>query len=219
MAAKNDEPRKRVLDPIERASEVLFGLIMVLTFTGSLSAATAGHSEVKEMLVGALGCNFAWGIVDSIMYLMSTLSGRSRNYAMARRARAAKPERAHELIREALPPAIAKDLSAAELETIRGRLLAIPHVPDHPRLHRDDLVGAFGVFLLVVLSTLPVVVPFTLVDDATRALRWSNAVAIVMLFATGWSLGRYAWHRAWVVGLSMVAVGLLLVGITIVLGG
>ena len=35
---------KRVLDPIERIAEVLFGLIMVLTFTGSLSVAEADAS-------------------------------------------------------------------------------------------------------------------------------------------------------------------------------
>ena len=35
---------KRVLDPIDRVSEVLFGLIMVLTFTGSLSVAEAGRT-------------------------------------------------------------------------------------------------------------------------------------------------------------------------------
>jgi VIT1/CCC1 family predicted Fe2+/Mn2+ transporter len=98
-------------------------------------------------------------------------------------------------------------------------LLAIPHVPRYPRLHRDDLVGAFGVFLLVFLSTLPVVVPFTFMHDATRALRWSNGVAITMLFFTGLSLGRYGWHRPWIVGFAMVAIGLVLVGITIALGG
>jgi hypothetical protein len=84
MSAETRETRKHVLDPIERASEVLFGLIMVLSFTGSLSAATAGHSEIRTMLFGALGCNFAWGIVDAIMYLMNTMSGRARNYAMPR---------------------------------------------------------------------------------------------------------------------------------------
>ena len=30
----SDHSSKRVLDPIDRVSEVLFGLIMVLTFTG-----------------------------------------------------------------------------------------------------------------------------------------------------------------------------------------
>ena len=55
---------KSVLDPIERISEVLFGLIMVLTFTGSLSVAEAGREDVRVMLLGALGCNLAWGIID-----------------------------------------------------------------------------------------------------------------------------------------------------------
>jgi len=36
----------RVLDPLDRISEVLFGLIMVLTFTGSLRVAEAGHGKV-----------------------------------------------------------------------------------------------------------------------------------------------------------------------------
>ena len=51
----------RVLDPSERIAEVLFGLIMVLTFTGSLSIADAGANDVRVMLIGALGCNLAWG--------------------------------------------------------------------------------------------------------------------------------------------------------------
>ena len=65
---------KRVLDPIDRVSEVLFGLIMVLTFTGSLSVAEAGRDDVRAMLIGALGCNLAWGIIDAVLYLMGSLA-------------------------------------------------------------------------------------------------------------------------------------------------
>ena len=61
MSAEPGESSKRVLDPIDRVSEVLFGLIMVLTFTGSLSVAEAGRDDVRAMLIGALGCNLAWG--------------------------------------------------------------------------------------------------------------------------------------------------------------
>ena len=76
--------RQHVLDPVERVSEVLFGLIMVLGFTGSMSAATAGRAEVREMLVGAIGCNLAWGIVDAVMYVMATVLSRSRGLAIPR---------------------------------------------------------------------------------------------------------------------------------------
>ena len=72
-----DDPVKSsrlVLDPNERIAEVLFGLIMVLTFTGSLSVAEADRAEVRTMLIGALGCNLAWGVIDAVLYLMGSLS-------------------------------------------------------------------------------------------------------------------------------------------------
>ncbi len=38
-------------DPVTRLSEVVFGLIMVLTFTGSVSIATSGLDDIRTMLV------------------------------------------------------------------------------------------------------------------------------------------------------------------------
>src|SRR5437867_13068380 len=70
---------RRVLEPIDRVSEVLFGLIMVLTFTGSLSVAEAGRDDIRTMLIGALGCNLAWGIIDAVLYLMGCLAEKGRN--------------------------------------------------------------------------------------------------------------------------------------------
>ena len=169
-----DNSPKRVLEPIDRISEVLFGLIMVLTFTGSLSVAEAGRDDVRAMLIGALGCNLAWGLIDSMMYLMGCLTSRARSAAG-------------------------------------------PPVP--PRLTRDDWRGAQAVFLLVFLATLPVVLPFLFVSDAMRALRVSNAIAIVMLFITGYAFGQRIGARAWLSGLVMVVLGCVLVGITIALGG
>jgi hypothetical protein len=79
MADETIESSKRVVSPIDRVSEVLFGLIMVLTFTGSLSVAEAGRD---------------------------------------------------------------------------------PEAPELPRLSKDDWVGSIGVFLIVFVSTFPVVLPF-----------------------------------------------------------
>ena len=70
---------KRVLEPSERIAEVLFALIMVLTFTGSLSVAEAGRDDVRAMLIGALGCNLAWGIIDAVLYLMGCLAEKGRD--------------------------------------------------------------------------------------------------------------------------------------------
>jgi hypothetical protein len=220
MIEAQTEKRRRVLDPVERASEILFGLIMVLSFTGSLSAATAGREEIRTMLIGALGCNLAWGLVDAVMYLMNTLSARGRDLLMLRRVRqATAPEEAHHLIAEALPSGLAPVLRPADLEAMRAQLQRLPEPAAYPRLRRDDFIGAAGVFLLVFLSTFPVVIPFLVMHNAMLALRISNGIAILMLFMAGYSLGRHAGYRPWQVGLAMVAIGLVLVGITVVLGG
>jgi len=203
---------------MERISEALFGLIMVLTFTGSISAAEEGRAGIRAMLFGAVGCNLAWGIIDGVMYLMACLSERGQGILTLRAARRAGAD-AHRAIAGALPEAIAEVLQPAEFETIRQRLIQLPHPPVRPHLHRDDWLGAVAVFLWVLVSTFPVVVPFILLRDAAFALRISNCVAVVMLFLTGYAFGRYAGYRPWAVGFSMVLLGLALVGITIALGG
>ena len=129
---------KRVLDPVDRASEIVFGLLMALSFTGSLSVASAGREEVRTMMAAALGCNLAWGLADAVMYLVGIV---------VERARAAK-------------------------------LAGAPAARGHRLLGRDDYSGALGVFLMVVLATFPVVIPFAVFDDTARALRISNLVAL-----------------------------------------
>ena len=73
------EERRRLLDPVDRVSEILFGLIMAVTIVGSLSVATAGRNDVSVVLWGALGCNLAWGLVDAVMFLVRTATERTRN--------------------------------------------------------------------------------------------------------------------------------------------
>src|SRR5262245_30493942 len=134
---------KQVLDPIDRISEVLFGLIMVLTFTGSLSVAEAGHEDIRTMLIGALGCNLAWGIIDAILYLMGILAERGRALMTYQAVRAANdPEEAHRLIAGALPPLLASVLEPVELASMRDRLKQLPEPPARARLNKAHWLGA-----------------------------------------------------------------------------
>jgi len=220
MAKDSTRPRRRLLEPIDRFSEVLFGLIMALTFTGSLSAAESGRQEVRTMLIGALGCNLAWGIVDAVMYLMTTLTERARAVRSLRDIHAATdPAKAGRIISAALPDAVASVMGPQDLETLRQRLKEIPEPPSRVRLGRDDVLAALGVCLLVFLSTFPVVVPFIFMREAVPALRVSNAVAIVMLFLIGQAAARYAGTNPWRTGFSLVVLGVVLVGIAMALGG
>ena len=211
---------RRILEPIERVSEVLFGLIMVLTFTGSLSAAEAGRADVRAMLVAALGCNLAWGIIDGVMYLMGCLADAGRELQTLRSLRAAPdPAAARQVLADALPAYVTSVARPEELDAWGERLRTGREPAAAARLGRDQWLGALAVFLWVFASTFPVVVPFLFVSDPQRALRLSNAVALVLLYLTGHALGRVTGHRTWLTGLVMVAVGALLVALTIALGG
>src|SRR3954463_2988010 len=111
---------RQILAPIERISEVLFGLIMVLTITSTLSIAESGRTEVRIMLFGAIGCNLAWGLIDAIMYLMACLSEQALKIRTVLAVRKATvPEQAHQIIIGALPPAVATVLQTPELERMR----------------------------------------------------------------------------------------------------
>jgi hypothetical protein len=220
MSDEANKSSKRVLDPIDRVSEVLFGLIMVLTFTGSLSVAEAGRDDVRAMLIGALGCNLAWGVIDGVLYLMGSLGEKGRALLAFRAVRkAGNPEQARRIVAEALPPVIASVLEPAELEAMSRRLRELPEPPGHVRLRRDDWLGATGVFLLVFLSTFPVVIPFIFMHSVGPALLVSNAIAIGLLFLTGYAFGRMTGRHPWLVGIAMVVLGIILVGLTKALGG
>jgi hypothetical protein len=213
-------PRERVLDPIARASEVLFGLIMALTFTGTLSAATADREEVRTLLIGVIGCNLAWGLVDAVMFLMTALTDRGHAAITLRRVRTATDAvTAHQAILGAVPPTLASIWTTADLEDVRQRLVAMTNLPPAPSLTKDDWLGAIGVFLLVFLSTFPIVIPFLIFQNVQLALRLSNLIALVMLFVVGSWLARHGGYSPLRTGLSIAALGVVLVAITIALGG
>ena len=209
-----------VLQPEERISEVLFGLIMVLTFTGSISVAESGREDIRTMLIAALGCNIAWGVIDGVLYLMGCLADRGRGFVTYRAVRSATdPHEAQQLISDALPPLIASILQPQELESMRQRLHDLPDAPPRARLQRKDWLGAVAVFLLVFLSTFPVAIPFIFMTDALVALRISNAIAVLMLFIAGFAFARITGGRPWLFGIAMVLLGVVLVAMTMALGG
>ena len=159
---------KRVLDPVERVSEIIFGVLMAMTFIGALSVAESGSQDVRTAMIAALGCNLAWGLTDAVMYVVATLTERTR---------------------------------------------------EGTRLVLEDFRGALGVFLLVALSTFPLVVPFLVFSELKPALLASRLVALAMLFAGGWTLARYAGGKPWRWGLGLATVGAVLLGAIMALGG
>jgi hypothetical protein len=211
---------KGFLSPVERVSEVLFGLVMTLSITGTLSIVSGGREEIRTMILSVIGCNIAWGIIDAVLYLLGVIAERGRGLALYHRFKGAgNEESARAAVAEALPAGIVDALQPSDIDQIGRRLRDYPDPPQSHGFKREDLLGALGVCLLVVFSCVPVLLPFFFMAEPLVALRASNAVAVVMMFLGGYSLGLYAGlSKVWT-GLAMVVLGVAMVGLTIVLGG
>jgi hypothetical protein len=221
-AMQDDQPDRPepILNPLDRNAEILFGLFMCLTFTGTLSAATAGDEEVRTMMAAAIGCNTAWGLVDAVMYVLRTLVTRGHALHLAREVRAASdPVRERAIVASELSPLFRRAIGAAGIDRIRAEVRALPDVPVRPALEWKDVRAALLVFALVFLSTFPVVLPFVVFDDVMRAKRISGAVAIALVFMCGYTWGKHAGLRPVRIGIVLVVVASLIEAAVIALGG
>ena len=211
---------ERALEPMETISEIWFGLLMVLSFTCSLSVNGAGREEVRTLLIAALGCNLAWGIIDAVMHLVRRFAERGTAIAKLRAVHyASNPDAAHKVISDSLPPLLASVLSPADLEGMRQKLNQLPGPPPLSVVTKTDWLGAAAVFLAVFLTTFPVAIPFLLISKVRLAMRLSNSIAVVLLFLTGYAFGVYAGQRPWKMGICMAIIGGALVAVAVVLGG
>ncbi|MDH4090506.1 MAG: hypothetical protein OEV74_07650 [Cyclobacteriaceae bacterium] len=209
-----------VLSPVDRIAEVLFGLIMVLSFTGAISASTHAQDGVGELLWAALGCNLAWGLVDAIMYLMNVAIERGHTIAVIRNIHASKnAAEGGKILKDEIEPAVAGLMSDEELSELSLRVKNLP-VPSREHLiTRTDLWAGLQIFMLVFFCTFPVAIPFGVFDDLGVAMRVSNGVALLLLFVGGFLLAKYAGFRPVTTAILYTLIGVALVALTMALGG
>ena len=213
----------KYLDPASRLGEILFGLIMVLTVTLTAGLTVAeGRLGVRQLLLAAIGCNLAWGIIDAVMYIMNRLTERSGKVRLIEAVQGALDARAAlDIIQNEVEPELQSLLDPKEREAFSRSIL--DHVTKariaRPRVTKDDLYAALACFLLVFASCLPAAIPFFIFSQPHFALRVSNFVLIVLLFLVGRKWAQYAGTNGRIAGTMMVVIGLVLVGIAILLGG
>jgi len=208
------------IDVVERINEVIFGLIMVLTFTCTMSAATQSREEVGTILWAALGCNVAWGIIDAFIYIFSLMMYRGESLETLHEIHSAKnDDEADEAIKDILPPLIGNLIKKEQLRYLRTEIKRLPEPPKKTIFTFTDVWGAVKIFFLVFLSTFPVVIPFFFINDVHLATRVSNGVALILLFITGVYFGRKTRHKPVLTGFILMGIGAVLVVMTIALGG
>jgi hypothetical protein len=211
------------LEPGDSLSEILFGLVMTLTFTlGAGILVREDPNAARELLIATIGCNLAWGIIDGAFYVSGTVFERARLARVGQKVReAASEDAAAGVVAEELDELVGLTVDPGERADLYRRMAR--HVrasrPKGPSLLRVDLYGALQSFWLVFFSSIPAALPFLFVRDAWVALRISNAILIGLLFFVGWRWAAYTTLRPWLTGLTFTVAGVLLVLIAIALGG
>jgi len=203
--------------------EILFGIIMTLTFTLSAGVLFGGEPGATEgLLLAAVGCNIAWGFIDAVLYLLSEVFDRSRLHRL-RRAIAHSRDEPTSIALVAgeldpmLEPVTSSDHRLALYREIAQRVQRAP-LP-RVRLRGADALAAFAIFWSVFSISIPAAIPFLLIEDPWIALRVSNALLIALLFFVGYRWARYTSLNPWVFGTGLMLLGTLLVAIAIPLGG
>ena len=213
----------RYLDPGDALGEVMFGIIMTLTFTvGARFFLGEEPFDRTELIIGAVGCNIAWGIIDGVLLVVSSLFFRSQRARLYRTLRTT-PDDGKALAAVADHFGLEDELAfPAEA---RGKLYeAIIAAgrrtdPAPVRVTRSDLMTAFLAFALVTCASIPCLFPLLIIDDELLALRACNAVQVVLLFIGGYRWGGYTDVTPWKVGLSIAILGIGMSILAVFLGG
>src|SRR5688572_16827906 len=213
----------RYIDPATTLGEILFGLIMTLTFTlaAGVVMQEEGREGARELLVAVLGCNIAWGIIDAALYLASTLFERGERRNLGQRLRAATDAGSVMLLADRFDELLDGVLGTDERTAMYRRIATKVRTsgPIGTGLTGRDWIAALIVCIAVIVATFPAALPFWLIDDPWTALRASNAILLGLLFWCGWAWARYTPAKPWKVGLAYLAGGLALVLVAIPLGG
>ena len=212
---------RRHLDPAGRLGEALFGLIMALGFTG---AVRLGEEEPnnRALFIGISGCNLAWAIVDGVTHVLSALFERGRKARLIRDVLSAATEDAalQHIGKELDGPLMALTTPQERLQLHRWVLEILRKgEAEDVRVQGKDLFGGVAASLVVLLATFPIVVPFLLVPDPNLAVRVSNLVALTLLFLLGLRWGQIVGGRSFRIATGLTLVGVVLVLITVLLGG
>jgi hypothetical protein len=214
----------RHLDPASHMGEILFGLIMTLTFTlaAGIVIQEEGREGAREMLIGILGCNLAWGIIDGVLYVLGQVFDRGRIRRIGFHVRqSASDDEARRMVADELDETLvpmADESSRRNLySSIVDRVRSTPIAPNPVR--REDVMGGLAAAWLVFACSFPAVLPFLFLDDPHVALRVSNVILIALLFFVGWRAALHTLVKPWLAGLTFMLVGVLLVALAIPLGG
>lgn len=213
---------ERYLDPTERLDEMLFALIMVLSITLGVGLAADKETSASQVVWAIVGCNLAWGLIDACMHIVTQLFDRSSKARLVEALCTSNNE-----AEQVATVGTVLDAPLAALTSADERRVLYLKIADRlrgatvqrTRVAPEDVYGGLAIVWLMVLATIPAIVPFMLITDRFVAARVSNALVLLTLFAVGFGFARLIHANPWMLGWSTALFGLAMVVIVVLLGG
>ena len=219
------------LDPIDALFTIFFSILFALLFTLSYSiliyhgviSSSFASGYGRELFFTILGAVTAWGIIDGVLYVLASVFARSERYRLLQYVQSSDSEEeaataiAYELD-FILEPITSDEQRHAIYHDIRTFLSQAE--PQAVGVQRDDVVGGVATVVLSAVAVLPSLLPLLLLPDNTAlAIRISNAVSFLVIFATGYSWGIHTDTNPWKLGLLLSSICLAMVLVAVLLGG
>lgn len=216
------------LDPIDAIFVIFFSILFALLFTLSYSflilrgildsSFLSGYGQ--ELFFVILGAVAGWGLIDGVLYVLSEVFARNERYRLLRYVQTGDEETAVAAIADELDfilePITSGDQRNALYHDIQRHLRRAE--PQSVGLQREDVVGAVAFILLSVVAVLPSLLPLVLLPDNTAlAIRISNLISILVVFATGYSWGIHTDNNPWKIGFLLSAVCLVIVLVAVLI--
>jgi hypothetical protein len=205
-------------------AEILFGLIMTLTFTlgAGMVIEEEGRAGARELLIATFSCNVAWGVIDGVFYVLGQLFERGRlRRVWLKVTQSTSAGDARSLVANELDELLSRVTEEGQRQALYDSIVQRMRSAPLPagRLRKEDLQGGLTSGVLVFACTFPAALPFAFIDDPSTALRVSNALLLLMLFLVGYRSAKETMARPLLLGSVFLLVGVALVAATIALGG
>jgi VIT1/CCC1 family predicted Fe2+/Mn2+ transporter len=210
------------LTPSERLSEALYSLILVLTVISAIEITIARDQQASStILFVALGASVAWGMVDAVVYVLTGLHKRNHQVRVVSRVKKRQKQDAIRQIEDELEDSIIGVLDKEERDRIAEHVYAMMHdaTPKRQGVTKDDVLGGIASFLISFIIVLPPLMPFILELPLDYAIRLSNVIAVALLFVVGYVSGGLGGMNRIRWALTITILGVIIVLVTILLGG
>jgi hypothetical protein len=198
----------------DHTGEIAFAVVMVIIINGyvALSDLNSGFLYIVGVNLGAC---VAWGIIDGLIYAISSSIERNRaqNNLRLLKTNVDNP-RAVELVCQSLDSTYLSSFDAEGKEAIAKQI--IKHAPNaelgkNRVLTREEIFGWLSIVCIYMIVGFLLALPFLVLQNKVLAWFISNVTGVAWLSWYGMQLGKSAGKNRWVLGLLMAAVSIFFI--------